>query len=215
LEEYRSATETLQKNKEDKLVILYTTDPVQQDSYISAATARGFKVVKLETIVDASFLNQMELKWPGVHFTRVDADITANLIDKQEDVASVLNAEEEGKLKELFALQIPESHVTVEIKGLGADTTPVIATRPEFMRRMKDMASISGPGASFYANMPDEVTLTVNGNHPVIQSVLNESDQGRQKKLVRNLADLALLSQGLLKGNELTAFINRNVELMA
>jgi molecular chaperone HtpG len=215
LEEYRSATETLQKNKEDKLVILYTTDPVQQDSYVSAATARGFKVVKLETIVDASFLNQMELKWPGVHFTRVDADITANLIDKQEDVASVLNAEEEGKLKELFALQIPESHVTVEIKGLGADTTPVIATRPEFMRRMKDMASISGPGASFYANMPDEVTLTVNGNHPVIQSVLNESDQGRQKKLVRNLADLALLSQGLLKGNELTAFINRNVELMA
>ena len=215
LEEYRSATGTLQKNKEDKLVILYTTDPVQQDSYISAATARGFKVVKLETIVDASFLNQMELKWPGVHFTRVDADITANLIDKQEDVASVLNAEEEGKLKELFALQIPESHVTVEIKGLGADTTPVIATRPEFMRRMKDMASISGPGASFYANMPDEVTLTVNGNHPVIQSVLNESDQGRQKKLVRNLADLALLSQGLLKGNELTAFINRNVELMA
>jgi len=215
LEEYRSATETLQKNKEDKLVILYTTDPVQQDSYISAATARGFKVVKLETIVDASFLNQMELKWPGVHFTRVDADITANLIDKQEDVASVLNAEEEGKLKELFALQIPESHVTVEIKGLGADTTPVIATRPEFMRRMKDMASISGPGASFYANMPDEVTLTVNGNHPVIQSVLNESDQGRQKKLVRNLSDLALLSQGLLKGNELTAFINRNVELMA
>jgi molecular chaperone HtpG len=215
LEEYRTATETLQKNKEDKLVILYTTDPVQQDSYISAATARGFKVVKLETIVDASFLNQMELKWPGVHFTRVDADITANLIDKQEDVASVLNAEEEGKLKELFALQIPESHVTVEIKGLGADTTPVIATRPEFMRRMKDMASISGPGASFYANMPDEVTLTVNGNHPVIQSVLNESDEGRQKKLVRNLADLALLSQGLLKGNELTAFINRNVELMA
>lgn len=215
LEEYRTATETLQKNKEDKLVILYTTDPVQQDSYISAATARGFKVVKLETIVDASFLNQMELKWPGVHFTRVDADITANLIDKQEDVASVLNAEEEAKLKELFALQIPESHVTVEIKGLGADTTPVIATRPEFMRRMKDMASISGPGASFYANMPDEVTLTVNGNHPVIQSVLNESDEGRQKKLVRNLADLALLSQGLLKGNELTAFINRNVELMA
>lgn len=215
LEEYRTATETLQKNKEDKLVILYTTDPVQQDSYISAATDRGFKVVKLETIVDASFLNQMELKWPGVHFTRVDADITANLIDKQEDVASVLNAEEEGKLKELFALQIPESHVTVEIKGLGADTTPVIATRPEFMRRMKDMASISGPGASFYANMPDEVTLTVNGNHPVIQSVLNESDEGRQKKLVRNLADLALLSQGLLKGNELTAFINRNVELMA
>jgi molecular chaperone HtpG len=104
--------------------------------------------------------------------------------------------------------------VTVEIKGLGQDSTPVMATRPEFMRRMKDMAAISGPGASFYASMPDEVTLTVNGNHPLIQKVLRVEDDVRQKKMVRNLADLALLSQGLLKGNELTAFINRNVELM-
>ncbi len=215
VEEYRAATEALQKNKEDKLVILYTTDPVQQDSYITAAVDKGYKVVKLETIVDASFLNQMELKWSNVHFTRVDADITENLITKQEDTESVLNKDEEAKLKELFGLQIPESHVTVEIKGLGPDTTPVIATRPEFMRRMKDMAAISGPGASFYANMPDEVTLTVNGNHPAIQSVLKEHDENRQKKLVRNLADLALLSQGLLKGNELTTFIKRNVELMS
>jgi molecular chaperone HtpG len=215
LEEYRLAAETLQKNKDGKIVILYTTDPVQQDSYISAAKARGYVIVKMETIVDAAFINQMELKWQDVHFTRVDADITDNLIDKQEHVESVLSKDEESKLKELFGLQIPESHVTVEIKGLGADTTPVVATRPEFMRRMKDMAAISGPGASFYASMPDEVTLTVNGNHPVIQNILKEGDEARQKKLVRNLADLALLSQGLLKGDGLTAFINRNVELMA
>jgi molecular chaperone HtpG len=215
LEEYKLAAETLQKNKEGKLVVLYTTDPVQQDSYVTAAKAKGYVVVKMETIVDAAFINQMELKWQDVHFTRVDADITENLIDKQENVESVLSKDEESKLKELFGLQIPESHVTVEIKGLGTDTTPVIATRPEFMRRMKDMAAISGPGASFYASMPDEVTLTVNGNHPVIQNVLKEGDEGRQKKLVRNLADLALLSQGMLKGNELTAFINRNVELMS
>jgi molecular chaperone HtpG len=215
LEEYKLAAETLQKNKEGKLVILYTTDPVQQDSYVTAAKAKGYVVVKMETIVDAAFINQMELKWQDVHFTRVDADITENLIDKQENVESVLSKDEESKLKELFGLQIPESHVTVEIKGLGTETTPVIATRPEFMRRMKDMAAISGPGASFYASMPDEVTLTVNGNHPVIHHILKEGDENRQKKLVRNLADLALLSQGLLKGNDLTAFINRNVELMA
>jgi molecular chaperone HtpG len=214
VEEYKLAAETIQKNKEGKLVVLYTTDPVQQDSYVTAAKAKGYVVVKMETIVDAAFINQMELKWQDVHFTRVDADITDNLIDKQENVESVLSKDEESKLKELFGLQIPESHVTVEIKGLGTDTTPVIATRPEFMRRMKDMAAISGPGASFYASMPDEVTLTVNGNHPVIQNILKEGDEGRQKKLVRNLADLALLSQGMLKGNELTAFINRNVELM-
>jgi molecular chaperone HtpG len=214
-EEYRTAAEGLQKNKEGKLVILYTTDPVQQDAYIRAAISKGYKVVKMETLVDAAFLNQMELKWDNVHFTRVDADIADNLIDKQEGTESVLSSEEESKLKDLFGLQIPESHVTVDIKGLGTDTAPVIATRPEFMRRMKDMAAISGPGASFYASMPDEVTLTVNGNHPAIQTILKEDDESRQKKLVRNLADLALLSQGMLKGNDLTAFINRNVELMS
>jgi molecular chaperone HtpG len=214
-DEYRTAAEGLQKNKEGKLVILYTTDPVQQDAYIRAAVNKGYIVVKMETLVDAAFLNQMELKWDNVHFTRVDADITDNLIDKQEGTESVLSSEEESKLKDLFGLQIPESHVTVDIKGLGTDTAPVIATRPEFMRRMKDMAAISGPGASFYASMPDEVTLTVNGNHPAIQTILKEDNESRQKKLVRNLADLALLSQGMLKGNDLTAFINRNVELMS
>ena len=214
-EEYRTAAEGLQKSKEGKLVILYTTDPVQQDAYIRAAVNKGYKVVKMETLVDAAFLNQMELKWDNVHFTRVDADIADNLVDKQEGTESILSSEEESKLKDLFGLQIPESHVTVDIKGLGTDIAPVIATRPEFMRRMKDMAAISGPGASFYASMPDEVTLTVNGNHPAIQTVLKEDDESRQKKLVRNLADLALLSQGMLKGNDLTAFINRNVELMS
>jgi molecular chaperone HtpG len=214
LEEYRASTEALQKNKEGKLVILYTTDPIQQDAYITAADAKGYKVVKMETIVDAAFINQVELKWNDVHFTRVDADIADNLVDKQDDTESILTQDEETKLKDLFGMQIPASHVTVEIKSLSQESAPVVATRPEFIRRMKDMAAIGGSGASFYANMPDEVTLTVNGNHKVIQNVLKTQDEDRQKKLVRNLADLALLSQGLLKGNELTSFINRNVEMM-
>ena len=214
MEELRAQTEVLQKNKDGKLVILYTTDPVQQDAYIQGAAAKGYTVVSMETIVDAAFINNMEMKWSDVTFTRVDADITDNLIDKGEDVGSVLSKEEEEKLKSLFQIQTPSSQVSVEIKGLAQDTAPVLATRPEFMRRMKDMAAISGPGASFYASMPDEVTLTVNGNHKVIQQILKTEDTDRQQKLVRNLADLALLSQGLLKGNELTSFINRNVELM-
>jgi molecular chaperone HtpG len=214
MEELRAQTEVLQKNKDGKLVILYTTDPVQQGAYIQGAAAKGYTVVSMETIVDAAFINNMEMKWSDVTFTRVDADITDNLIDKGEDVGSVLSKEEEEKLKSLFQIQTPSSQVSVEIKGLAQDTAPVLATRPEFMRRMKDMAAISGPGASFYASMPDEVTLTVNGNHKVIQQILKTEDTDRQQKLVRNLADLALLSQGLLKGNELTSFINRNVELM-
>ena len=215
MEEYRTATEALQKNKEGKLVMLYTTDPVQQNAFIKAAEQKGYKVVKLETIVDAAFINNMEMKWTDVQFVRVDADITENLIDKNDHNESVLSNEEQEKLKELFTVEIPDLHTTVEIKGLSPESAPIIATRPEFMRRMKDMAMNGGGGmGSFYGNMPEEVTLTINGNHPVYQKVLKESDVDEQGKLVKNLADLALLSQGLLKGNALTAFITRSVEMM-
>jgi molecular chaperone HtpG len=213
-DEYKIATETLQKNKDGKQVILYTTDPVQQDAFIQQAVAKGYKVVKMETIIDNGFVNQMEMKWENVQFVRVDSDITDNLIDKQEGGESVLSKDEEATLKELFGVKIPELNVTVELKGLSVDAPPVTATRPEFMRRMKDMAAMQGGMGAFYANMPDEVTLTVNGNHPLYKNVLAESDKGKQEKLVHNLADLALLSQGLLKGNTLTNFINRSVEMM-
>jgi len=216
LDEYKIAAETLQKNKDGKLVILYTTNPVQQDSYTRQAQAKGYIVVKLETIVDAAFINQMESKWQDVHFVRVDADIADNLVDKAEGGgSSVLNTEEEEGLKELFQRQVPELHVTVEVKGLSPEAPPIIATRPEFSRRMKDMAAVSGPMGSFYANMPDEVILTVNGNHKIYQTVLKEDDKDKKEKLVHNLADLALLSQGLLKGGNLTSFIDRSVELMS
>ncbi|MEY2649229.1 MAG: molecular chaperone HtpG [Bacteroidota bacterium] len=214
LEEYRSAAETLQKNKDGKLVILYATDPVQQDAYIKAAEGRGYKVVKMDTLVDASFIGQIESKWENVQFTRVDADITDNLIDKQEDTQSILSKTEEEALKGLFAFKVDNLTVNVEVKGLSADAPPVVATRPEFMRRMKDMAAMSGPMGSFYANMPDEVTLTVNGNHGIYASILNLKEKADQEKQIRNLADLALLSQGMLKGSQLTAFIDRSVELM-
>lgn len=213
LEEYRMAAETLQKNKDGKLIILYTTDPVQQHSYIQAAQAKGYLVVKMETLVDAAFINQVEMKWDKVHFTRVDADIADNLIDPQEGGDSVLSKDEESKLKDLFGLQVPDLHIKVEVKGLSPETPPVVATRPEFMRRMKDMAAMGG-SMGFYGKMPDEVTLTVNGNHPIYQNILQTEEQEKQQKLVRNLADLALLSQGLLKGNDLTSFISRSVELM-
>lgn len=214
LEEYKLATEALQKNKEGKQVILYTTNPVQQDAYIQACTAKGFTVVKMETLVDAAFINTMEMKWENVTFVRVDADIVDNLIDKQDAAETILNKDEETKLKDLFTLQISDLHVTTEVKGLSPDTAPVVATRPEFMRRMKDMGAVGGGMTAFYAQMPDEVTLTVNGNHPIYQTLLKVENEEMQKKQVRNLADLALLSQGLLKGNELTSFINRSVELM-
>ncbi len=215
IDEYKTATEANQKNKEGKQIILYTTNPVQQDAYIQAATAKGYIVTKMETLVDASFINNMEMKWENTSFVRVDADIADNLIDKQEAVDSVLSKEETEQLKTLFEVKPADLHVTVEVKGLSTDVAPVVATRPEFMRRMKDMAAIGGGGMmGFYGSMPDEVTLTINGNHPIYQNLLKETDTEKQQKQVRNLADLALLSQGLLKGSELTNFINRSVEMM-
>jgi molecular chaperone HtpG len=215
LDEYKSTTEALQKNKEGKQVLLYTTNPVQQDAFIQAAHTKGYKVVKLETMVDAAFINNVEMKWEGVQFVRVDADVVDNLIDKQENVDSVLSKEEVELAKKLFDFQVPAITLTVEVKGLSAEAAPVIATRPEFMRRMKDMASMSGGGmTAFYAQMPDEVHLTINGNHPIYQALLKEADTDKQQKQARNLADLALLSQGLLTGAELTNFINRSVDLL-
>jgi molecular chaperone HtpG len=215
LDEYKTATVATQKNKDGKQVLLYTTNPVQQDAFIQAAVAKGYKVVKLETMVDAAFINNVEMKWEGVQFVRVDADVVDNLIDKQENVDSILSKDEVEQAKKLFEFQVPEITLTVEVKGLSQDAAPIVATRPEFMRRMKDMAGMGGGGmTAFYAQMPDEVHLTVNGNHPIFQTLLKEPDVDKQQKQARNLADLALLSQGLLKGAELTNFINRSVDLL-
>ena len=214
LDEYKKETES-QKNKEGKHVILYTTNPVQQDAYIQAAIQKGYKIVKMETLVDAAFINTMESKWNDTHFVRVDSDIVDNLIDKQDKQDSVLSKEEAETLKKLFTIEEKDMHLTVDVAGLSTDSAPVIATRPEFMRRMKDMASVGGGGmASFYANMHDEVNVTINGNHPIYQQILKQIDPDIQQKQIRNLLDLSLLAQGLLKGTALTNFINRSVDLL-
>ncbi len=213
-DEYKMATETLQKNKEGKHVVLYTTNPVQQDVFIQQASAKGYVTVKMETLVDAAFINNMELKWADTLFVRVDSDIADNLIDKSEISESVLSKEETEKITNLFNKPMDGLQINVEVKGLSPNMVPVTATRPELMRRMKDMAATGGGMGAWYANMPDEVNLTINGNHPIFKTILAETDADKQEKLTKNLADLALLSQGLLTGNNLTSFINRSVELL-
>lgn len=214
LEEYKTITESLQKNKEGKQVILYTTQPVQQDVFIQQALNKGYTVIKMETLVDAAFINNMEMRWQDILFVRVDADIVDNLIDKNESAESVLSKEESDKLVELFNKPMDGLQLNVAVKGLSPDSVPVMATRPELMRRMKDMASMGGGMGAWYANMPDEVQITINGNHPIFKSILEEKDALKQEKLVKNLSDLALLSQGLLSGASLSSFIARSVELM-
>ena len=214
LEEYKRATEAIQKNKEGKQVILYSTNPVQQDVYIQQALAKGYTVVKMETLVDAAFISNIEMKWNDCVFTRVDAEIADNLIDKTESSESVLSKEESEKLKSLFEQPQEGIQIQVEVKGLSSDAPPVTATRPEQMRRMKEMAAMGGGMAQFYAQMPDEVNIVVNGNHAIYQHILAEKEEEVQKNKVRNLADLALLSQGLLTGKHLTEFIHRSVNML-
>jgi molecular chaperone HtpG len=208
----KTQLETTQKNKEGKIVVIYTSDAVGQNSYIQQAAAKGYTIVKLDGIVDNGFTNSMETKWSDVQFVRVDSDVADNLVDKQEDNTSVLSEEETTKLKDLFALQYAGMNLQVDVKGLIAEAPPVIASQPEFMRRMKDMAAMGGGGGmgAFYANMPTEIALTLNGNHQMYPSIIAEANADVQKEKVQQLADLAMLSLGMLKGEELTKFIQRS-----
>lgn len=216
IDEYKLAVENLQVNKDKKTVILYTTDEVQQDAYVQAAKGKGFYVVKLNDLIDSSWIGQMESKLNDVQFVRVDADIAENLIDKADTIDSVLGEEQKTKITDLFKSLLTTDHTHVEVKGLSTDAPPVVATRPEWSRRMKDMAQVSGGSGmmSFYASMPDEINFTINGNHPIHQQILQETDKDKQGKIAKNLVDLALLSQGMLKGNNLTEFIKRSVDIM-
>ncbi len=214
LEEYKEATQALQTDKDEKNVILYTNDPVQQNSYIKAAEGKGYKVVLLDSVIDSSFISQMEMKWEKVRFTRVDSDIVDHLINQEDTVESTLSKEEQDKLSALFEKETPEKEVKVEYKGLSEDTPPVVATRSEMSRRMKEMAQNGGQGMNFYGAMPDEVTLTVNTNHPIYRNIIKDEDSNKQESYIHNLADLALLSQGMLQGEKLTDFVNRSVDLM-
>jgi molecular chaperone HtpG len=216
IDEYKVAVENLQVNKDKKTIVLYTTDEVQQDAYVQTAKAKGYYVVKLNDLIDASWIGQMESKLENVQFVRVDADIAENLIDKAETNESVLGETEATALTTLFKDLVKGDHNQVEVKGLSTDAPPLVATRPEWSRRMKDMAAMGGgnPMMSFYASMPDEVNFTINGNHPIHQQILHEADTDKQQKVAKNLVDLALLSQGMLKGNDLTEFIKRSVDLM-
>jgi molecular chaperone HtpG len=215
LDEYKNKVEVIQKNKDEKYIVLYANDAQKQNTYIKAATDKGFTVIKMDTLIDSAFVSNIESKWSDVQFKRVDADITDNLIN--EDGASsdsLLSADEATNLVELFKKNITTTMMEVSVKGLSADMPPIIATKSEMMRRMKEMAATGGPAASFYANMPDEVHLTLNGNHPIYQKIIKTEDENTKDNQVKNLTDLALLSQGMLQGEALTNFINRSISLM-
>jgi molecular chaperone HtpG len=214
-EEFENHIKPNQTDKDKKLIYLYATNVQEQHAYIDAAKNRGYDVLLMETMIDPHFINQMESKLKDSAFVRVDADTIEKLIKKDENTISKLTEEEQKTLQPVIEGTISKEQFTVQFENLSEKDAPMIITRPEFMRRMKDMNQLGGGGAmGFYGNMPDMYNLVVNANHPLISKILHESDKDKQTNLAKQATDLALLSQGLLKGESLTNFIKRSVEMI-
>lgn len=211
LDEYKTKLEALQKDKDENTVVLYTTNADQQDSYIKAAKKREFDVVILEDVLDAHFINTMEQKLEKVTFKRVDGDSLDKLIDKGLSTESVLTDKEKEKVEGLFK-ELTGNNV-VQIEALSADDAPVSIVLPEFMRRWTDMSKLQGQ-AGMMGQMPTMYNLVVNGNSPVIAKMLKMKGEERRQTYAKQLHDLALLSQGMLSGGNLTDFVNRTFEEM-
>jgi len=211
-EEYKNSIKDNQTDKDKKLVYLYTTDTVEQHGFIETATERGYNVLVMDGPIDNHFINTLEQKFENTSFVRVDADVIDKLIKKEEPMPSKLNDEEKEKLKPVFEEAAGKEHYTVMFESLGETELPVQITRPEFMRRMKDMSMLGG--ASYMGSLPDSYNLVVNGNHPLISKMNDEKDEESKKVLAKQLVDLAKLSQNLLKGEELTGFIKRSISII-
>ena len=210
LDEYREKVQANQTDKDGTLVLLYTSDRKQQDAYIESAIRRGYEVLLMDNVIDSHFINTLEQKLEKVNFQRVDADTLDKLIDKGLNNESVLSEADTTKLKEVFEQVLDNKMLSVSIEAQPTDELPVTITQPEFMRRMKDMSAMSGE-QSMYGNFPMMLNVVVNANHPLVNKILTETDADAQKALVKQVYDLALLSQNMLTGAELTAFVRRSV----
>ena len=214
-EEFENHVKPNQTDIEKKLIYLYATNVAEQHAYIDAAKSRGYEVLLMETMLDPHYINHLESKLKDIQFVRVDADTVDKLIKKDENTVSKLTEDEQKQLQPIIEDTVAKEQFTVVFENLSEKDQPMLITRPEFMRRMKDMNQLGGGGmGSFYGNMPDMYNLVVNSNHPLIGRILSETNADVQKNLAKQAADLALLSQGLLKGEGLTNFIKRSVELI-
>lgn len=213
-EEYENLVKPVQTDKDNKLIYLYATNAQEQHAYIDAARDRGYEVLLMETMLDPHFINHLESKLKDISFVRVDADTVDKLIKKDENTVSKITEDDQNQLKGIIEGTVAKEQFSVVFENLSEKDAPMIITRPEFMRRMKDMSQMGGGSMGFYGNLPEMYNLVVNSNHPLISRILGEKDADKQKELASQASDLALLSQGLLKGESLTRFIKRSVELI-
>jgi len=212
LEEYNAKVKDFQTDKNGQLVYLYTIDAEHQHSYVQAANKKNYDVLVMNSPIDTHFIHHLEMKLEKIALKRVDADVLDKLIEKEDTVKHTLTEEETTKLKTVFEKAINNTNMKVEVESLPAEAFPVTITIEEWMRRMKDMSKLGG-GMNFYGNMPDTYKVAVNANHKVVTKIL-QAEGTQQTAMAKQAFDLALLAQGMLKGADLTAFVERSVEVL-
>ncbi|MFP2996551.1 molecular chaperone HtpG [Spongiivirga sp. MCCC 1A20706] len=213
-EELQDNIKDAQTDKDDKLVILYASNKDEQHSYIEAAKAKGYEVLLLDSPIVSHLLQKLETSKEKISFARVDADHIDNLIKKDDNTISKLSDEEKEKVKGLVEEVVAKETYTVQVEAMDSEAAPFIITQPEFMRRMKEMQQTGGGGMFGMGNMPEMYNLVVNSNHELVGEILNTKTKKKQERLVKQSLDLARLSQGLLKGEELTQFIKRSYDMI-
>jgi len=212
IEEYKEKVGVLQTNKDNKVIFLYTNDPEEQFTFVKKANDRGYDVLHLDGPLAPHWIAKMEQSFENIAFARVDADTLDKLIQKTDEIPSKLSKEEEEKLKPVFEGAINKEKYHIQFESMSEDDAPIIITQPEFIRRMMEQQKMGGAG--FFGAFPENYNMVVNANHPKIGSLLSKSDE-EQGQTVKQLTDLALLSQGMLKGEALNEFIERNIEQIA
>ncbi len=213
-EELKEKIKDLQTDKDDKLVVLYSSDKESQHSYIEAAKAKGFEVLLLDSPIISHLMQKLETSNEKLSFTRVDADHLDNLIKKEDTQISKLSDEEKEQLKTNIEGVTTDKGYTVQMEAMDSKASPFIITEPEFMRRMKEMQQTGGGGMFGMGNMPEMYNLIVNINHPLVSEILSTKTAKKRDRLINQSLDLARLSKGLLKGEELTKFISRSYEMI-
>jgi molecular chaperone HtpG len=211
LDEYSEEVQAAQTDKDGNKVYLYTTDVEQQDAFIQSAQNKGYSVIKLDTLIDSHFINTMESKLEKTQWKRVDADAVDKLIDTGITLEAILSDAQKESVKKVFEETLNDKQKVVAVEAMSPNELPAIVTQNEFMRRMSDMSKTGGGGMGMFGAMPNTYNITINANHPLISKLADLKDESEQKALAKQISDLALLSQNLLTGADLTAFIKRTV----
>ncbi|HEX8563066.1 MAG TPA: molecular chaperone HtpG [Flavobacterium sp.] len=214
LDELKENLKEKQTDKDEKLVLLYASNKDAQHSYIEAAKEKGYEVLLLDSPIISHLIQKLEGDNEKMSFVRVDSDHIDNLIKKDDAAVSKLSDEEKEKLKTVVEEIVPGTNYSVQLEAMDSSASPFIITQPEFMRRMKEMSQSGGGGMFGMGNFPEMYNLVVNTNSELATSILNTEDKSHQEHLVKQALDLAKLSQNLLKGEELTAFVKRSFELI-